>query len=1093
MGASPFERAAERFEELAQLSVEERARALERLAEPAEVLEPLRRMLAGAAHPCAALDAPVPRAELPEWIGGFRILHLLGEGGMGRVYEAEQQAPRRRVALKVLKSAFAAPELRRRFETEAQALGRLQHPGLATVYEAGSAEVHGERVAYLAMEKVEGEALDAYLARARPTLAARVELVARVADAVHHAHEKGVVHRDLKPSNVLVEPSGRPRVLDFGIARLTGADLEVTTGHTHAGAVLGTLPYMSPEQLAGHASGVDLRTDVYALGVLLHEVLAGRRPFDLAGKTLAEAARIVAEEEPAPLGQLDARLRGDLETIAAKALAKEREQRYASAAALAEDLRRTLRHEPIVARPATTLYQLKKFARRNRRLVAALGFALLSLLAGLCASLVLALQAREQSALARERAAALELQLYRQGVAEVYRTLAEGRRERAAELLADLPRSLAGWELAHLERRLSSTNRALPRHVGGTYRLRADRAGTRLASAGPDGLRVLDAGTGALRLELDAGGQPRRFDLSGDGRHVFALGWSPGTLTASLWEEGRLVRTERHASDHMGWAECAFDAAGASVYWGWNDGLLRAWEVSTGRTRFTQPVQASDVRVLAVPEQGDWLVTGGDWGDSSLAVVERASGHVRRRLPTDWQAVAELVLLGGGPAFAARSQDGLVSLWPGPEQEPTRLDANEPILALASAPGGEQLLAGTASGRILVVDGATARLVGLHDAGAALQTLVPLPERRLLAAGTLDGRIVLLERDSGQSVGALAASPGTKAVVELLALPDGRLAAGHSNGDVALLATAPDAFRSLVGHGSYVYGVAFARGGRELVSVSWDHTLRRWDARSLRELASHPLPQRATALVTLGPERVLVATMSGEVVALDLADGAVAWRTRASPWDGSGAGLASSPDGTRVAVVDPGDARTRILAARDGTVLATATLPPRTRALAWDPADGWIAAGAPGRILFLDARTLAPRSELALEGTPQRLVPAPDGTWLAVGTREGRIEVVDVASGVPRARIGGGPGPMYALAVHPDGTRLASGSEDGRVLLWETASWTRVAELEPHVPRPPEPAYRYVWELAFAPDGQQLVSASGDHTLRLWSAAAPGE
>jgi serine/threonine protein kinase/WD40 repeat protein len=1094
---SSFERAAELFEELLGLAPAERAQALARSRAEPEVLAQLRRMLAGAEHPCPGLDrgpSSAPTPPLPESIGGFRILRLLGEGGMGRVYEAEQQAPRRRVALKVIRGAFVSPEVLRRFENEAQVLGRLKHPGLATVYEAGSALLQGERVPYLAMELVEGEPLDVWLARARPAREERVELVALVCDAVHHAHQKGIVHRDLKPSNVLVDAAGRPRVLDFGIARITGADVEITTQHTHTGAVLGTLPYMSPEQLAGDSAQVDLRSDVYALGVLLYEVLGGRRPLDLRGKSLAEAARVVTQEEPPPLGALDARLRGDLETIAAKALAKEKERRYPSAAELAEDLRRALRDEPIVARPVTTLHQLLKFARRNRRLVAALLFGLLSLVGGLCAALVFAVRERNQRTLAEERSLELEFQIYRQGIAEAYRELRAGQQDRARELAAALPAREAGWELPHLLARLEVAADPLRGHSQTIYRLRTDRSGATLASASADGrlfLWDLAGATGAHKL--DCGGQPRRVELSPDGRHVFALSWSEAErrMSTSLWEEGRLVRSEVHPSDQMGWGDTAFAASGELVAWGWKDGCVRVWEVPSARERFTVRVHASEVRALALDPRGDRLVTAGHEGDTTLKLVDLGSGAILQELPGVTAPVAELHFLGSGALFAARGTDGTLSLWDGRSGERrARLDLGENANCLASTADGARVYAGTGSGRILVLDGRTAQTLAVHGAGAPVPCLALLEESQTLAAGLQDGRIVLLECETGQLLAMFAPPGGGGSVTALLRIPGtDRIAAGYANGSMQLLSSSVRSFEVLRGHGSYVYGAVYARGGKALVSGSWDRTLRLWDAATLRPLAVWPLPERVIALHALGAEeRALVALMNGEVLVLDLATGGIVWRTRVHPWDGSGAAVAASPDGKRVLVVDPGEPIARVFAAGTGALESSATWRPRVRTVALDPGGRWIAAGAPGTLSLHDARTLALQRELPVEGTPQRLAVSPDGRWLAIGSREGSIEVLDVARVTRRARFDAAHGVVYALAFHPDGTRLASGAQDGSVALWDTRTWTRILDLEAHVPIPPEPTYHYVWELAFSPDGTQLVSASGDHTLRVWAA-----
>jgi tetratricopeptide (TPR) repeat protein len=354
-----------------------------------------RRLLDAIRRVSADVDEPELAPALSEPVlARYRIVRRLGEGGMGIVYEAEQQAPRRTVALKVLRPGVASPRTLRRFEVEAEILGRLDHPGIAKVYEAGSHDTGRGPQPWFAMEISHGMPVTEWVATQRPARRARLSLFNALCDAVHHAHQKGVVHRDLKPANVLVDATGRPKVLDFGVARVAGGEVGTTTLRTLEGQIVGTLPYMSPEQVSGDPEAVDIRADVYSLGVILYELLALRRPLDLEGKSLAEAARAIEELEPRRLGDLDPSLRGDLELIVSRALAKDRERRYDSAAALSADIERHLRSEPIAARPPSGLYQLGRFARRHRAFVAGLAGVFVALLLGLFTTLRQAARAR---------------------------------------------------------------------------------------------------------------------------------------------------------------------------------------------------------------------------------------------------------------------------------------------------------------------------------------------------------------------------------------------------------------------------------------------------------------------------------------------------------------------------------------------------------------------------------------------------------------------------------------------------------------------------------------------------------------------------
>ncbi len=329
--------------------------------------------------------------EVPERIGKYRVIRCIGEGGMGRVYEAEQDSPRRRVALKVIRAAISTRRALQRFEQEVEILGRLRHPGIAQIHEAGVAEVQAAGGAsatlpFYAMEYIDGTTLMHFARSHNLSTTARIELVARICEAVHFGHQRGIIHRDLKPSNILVEAGrdgeAQPKVIDFGVARMMDHNPELTVSQTHAGQVVGTIAYMSPEQLGGDPGAVDTRSDVYSMGVITFELLTGELPFDLGGKAMHEAALVIRDQEPRRLSSLDPVLRGDIETIVAKALSKEPSCRYQSASELGADLRRLLRSEPIVARPPTLGYQLARFALRHKELVAGVAAAFLLLVAG---------------------------------------------------------------------------------------------------------------------------------------------------------------------------------------------------------------------------------------------------------------------------------------------------------------------------------------------------------------------------------------------------------------------------------------------------------------------------------------------------------------------------------------------------------------------------------------------------------------------------------------------------------------------------------------------------------------------------------------
>ncbi|MEM1424199.1 MAG: serine/threonine-protein kinase [Planctomycetota bacterium] len=339
------------------------------------------------------LGAPPAPAGVPSAIGGFRIVREIGAGAVGTVYEAEQASPKRSVALKVLRRADPGGRLARRFELEAEVLGRLVHPGVARVYASGVGETPGGPRRYIAMELVDGEPITHWVRGRDTPLDERLRLFARVCDAVHHAHQRGVIHRDLKPANIFVTQEGDPKVLDFGIARAFD-DEDAATGHTIQGEVLGTLDYMSPEQGAGDTSSVDVRTDVYALGAVLFDLVADQPALDTRTLSLASALDAVRSAPRPRLRDTTAGVDPDLDLIAATALDLDRERRYASADALASDVRRLLAREPIAARPPSTLYLLAKFAQRRRAAVASIALVALTLVGATAFSIDAAAEAR---------------------------------------------------------------------------------------------------------------------------------------------------------------------------------------------------------------------------------------------------------------------------------------------------------------------------------------------------------------------------------------------------------------------------------------------------------------------------------------------------------------------------------------------------------------------------------------------------------------------------------------------------------------------------------------------------------------------------
>ncbi|GMU42815.1 MAG: tetratricopeptide repeat protein [Xanthomonadales bacterium] len=447
------------------------------------------------ATPPAAAPLVGPGAWIGREIDDYRILRPIGAGGMGVVFLAQQRHPKRLVALKTLHAGLQQPDLLARFQQEAEILARLKHPGIAQIHSSGTTDAQSGGLPYIVMEYVEGAPLLEYSG----TLPLRecVLLLMRICDAVEHAHIRGVIHRDLKPGNILVQADGQPKVLDFGVARLTG-EQPGAAELTGIGMVVGTVAFMSPEQASGEPGAVDIRSDVYALGLMGYRMLSGQMPYEVSHQHLGKALQQICDTAPTPLSRHDRRYRGDLEVIFAKALAKDKEARYQNAAEFAEDLRRWLADEAILARRASVLADVRRFARRNKALVGAALVVLAALIAAVAVSTRFALQEQAQ-----RREADAMVDFMRSMLSGANPVLAQGRDASVRELIAQsepkLRRDLAEAPIARgrLRATLAETHRALG----------DDETALRYYAAAREDF--LAAGAGGMESELVAVGAAR--------------------------------------------------------------------------------------------------------------------------------------------------------------------------------------------------------------------------------------------------------------------------------------------------------------------------------------------------------------------------------------------------------------------------------------------------------------------------------------------------------------------------------------------------------------------------------------------------------
>ncbi|MFK7760394.1 MAG: tetratricopeptide repeat protein [Phycisphaerales bacterium] len=373
--------------------------------------------------------------EVGDWFGTFLIQGMLGRGAMGTVYLAEQQNPKRSVALKIMNVELMTELGRRRFDLETESLAKLKHPGIATIYECGQTEHDGQHHPYFAMEYVRGQELDQY-ARGLD-LRERIALLRTICEAIEHAHLRGVVHRDLKPANIVVDEDGRAKVLDFGVAK----SLEQDTGVKE---LVGTISYMSPEQLRREAD-IDLRTDVFSLGVMIHEILTGKMPNRLKGMTVADVIEVVSVPVRIDTNDLDAELR----SIVQRSMHPDREERYGAASELANDLRKYLDLEPVEAMEGGRWYRAHKFVTRNKALVALSCLVLMVLVSGVVAASYQAARATKGWATAETERASAE-------TARAHAESERGRAIAANRFMVDMlitadPESSLGKDLTVLE------------------------------------------------------------------------------------------------------------------------------------------------------------------------------------------------------------------------------------------------------------------------------------------------------------------------------------------------------------------------------------------------------------------------------------------------------------------------------------------------------------------------------------------------------------------------------------------------------------------------------------------------------------------
>ena len=1007
---------------------------------------------------------PSPAARVPSH---YRILRVLGEGGMATVYEAEQTHPRRLVAIKVIRGGLFSAELRRRFEYEAQVLAGLQHPGIAQLYEAETRHEHlpdspGVQC-YLAMELIRGLPLDEYATGRALSIAERLNLILRVCSAIEYAHRKGILHRDLKPANILVDSTGQPKVLDFGVARAIDRDQQWMQTLTGAGQLVGTLPYMSPEQVDPRLGTADTRCDVYALGVLLYKLLTGALPIDVGRDGIAAAVSRICTEEPIKIGARDRRLRGDLEAIVARALEKDPERRYPSVQALSDDIQRFLDGRAVEARGDSAFYVLRKAAWRFRRTVS-LGVGVFILIIWVTVNSEIqgaqnrrlaeeATRARDASeatrAVANARALELRRLLYLNNIGFAHSAIVHNDIARARGLLDDCPADLRGWEWQYLQRLRDLSSATTDLHVSRPRYASFTRDRSRVAIATLDrAVVLLDLTQGKELLRVQLTGGAARAAVSPDGRWLAYGGVADGIVLVDIATGERRELKAAPSQDEVPSSRdlraLRFTEDSQALVTAGLDQRLRVWDALTAALRTTIPLGEPLPISLLLPRDAGWAAVGDSRGGARL--FDLASGQLMATLAGHDAPVWSLALSADETRLASGDNDGCATVWDLRSRQPVaRVDTNDGwVTALCFSPDGSRLAAGRADSTIRLLD---------------------LPS--MSTAGVLRGH-----RD---------------AVVHVDWRDDDTLRSVGIDGTVKRWAAAPALETPTIVTGQpQSIGLAHAPGGNDVIVGGSDGTVRSWELPAAQydpPREGRRYPQHAGEVLEIAVDRAnrRIATAGRDGVVrisrLDRDEPPVL----ISPGTGAISALDFSPDGARIMVGTP-----RELALWDVTtgrkqrdysgskVVANEVVFDASGSFFYTPC-------ADGRLRRWSVDSSRPLVEMMID--PHGVYDArvsPDGKTVAVVGDTQSAAVVDAVTLETVHRYVGHQGGVLAVAFNPRGDRLVTAGSDGSIRIWDLATATELLSLRGH--------RRRIQHVQFSPDGETLASSSDDGTVKLWHA-----
>jgi WD40 repeat protein len=1029
-----------------------------------------------------------------EQLGGqidrYKLLSVLGEGGMGIVYLAEQKKPvRRQVALKVIKPGMDSKQVIARFESEHQALALLEHPNIAQVFGGGSTESGRP---YFVMELVKGQPITEYCDQHKLHVEERLEVFQQVCEAVQHAHQKGIIHRDIKPSNILVlevQDKAIPKIIDFGIAKAISQPLTERTLFTEQGQFIGTPEYMSPEQTAISIKDIDTRTDIYALGVVLYELLTGTLPFtreELGESGLAEIQRIIRETDPprpstrlshlgdeakrvaerrdTEVATLTKRLRKELEWIPLKAMRKEANRRYHTASEFANDIRNYLNGTPLIAGPESKTYRFKKFLRRHVAVVTGVAAILMVLLAGIVVSTIFAIEAHQQKKIAETRELSSRRNLYFARIGLAQQVWESGNVAKMLNLLNSLrpepeQKDLRHFEWYYLWRLANAHHRTLYGHDDYAVSVSFSPLGDILASASKDNtVKLWNPANGQLKQTLPHTDQVRSLSFSPDGK-TLAAGCRDGTLR--VWD----VRTGNELATISGdysISSVVFSPDGKTLAAGLFNGRVILWNLANSKLKslltIEQLPQMQWDSIAFSPDGRTLAVGGGEYNKPCDVVLwDRETQQIRATLKGHVSQIRDVEFSSDGKQLATVSHDKTVRLWDVYSAQVLAVGRGHDatLFGVSFSPDGKYIATASSDYTIIVRDANLQELYHLKGHKLRVKCVSFSPDSKILASASNDGTVKLWDIEAYEKgANRLWHDAG---VYSLAFSPDGRiLVTGSESGRVKLWdSTTEQQIDELEGHYGPVWSVGISHDGTKVATGSSDRTARLWDMKTGRLLYTLPV----------FPDEVLSIAFSpgDEILAIGCRDRSVILWDIANKW--------------KETVTEPKGGLERL------------NFDP-VSAIAFSPDGELLAIGG-----HYEWKGVPSLRDVRGKNQPIRLVGHPsaafsvsfshDGNLVATASVDKTIKLWDRNTGQLIATLHGHVGGVLSAAFSPDDRILASGGEDRVVRIWDINLGEQRAELKGHKDS--------VTSVAFSPDGTVLATASKDRSVIFWRAATRTE